>query len=196
MITFVLLVCFVLIAIAFFLIILLFQRVSSMKDIEKKQSAIIKEMEEIITGYLLEMKEENEIFLKKLAKTDDNTVFPIAKTTRSESEERKPYTKKNKIEEKNDRVAINIVEEQISKLDLNNLLPSYEKVEKNTSDIAKVQKKEMSSTGSIPKDDLYVQSLSAQAMLLQKKGDTIDQIAKKLGKGKTEIELLLKFRQN
>lgn len=44
-------------------------------------------------------------------------------------------------------------------------------------------------------EDLYVQSLTAQAFLLQKQGHDIAEIAQKLNKGRTEIELLLKFRQ-
>ncbi|WP_066193799.1 MULTISPECIES: hypothetical protein [Gracilibacillus] len=42
-------------------------------------------------------------------------------------------------------------------------------------------------------EDKLEQSLIAQALHLQDKGYTIEGIAKKLNKGKTEIELLLKF---
>lgn len=45
------------------------------------------------------------------------------------------------------------------------------------------------------KEEIYVQSLTAQALLLQEQGMELDEIAKKLNKGRTELELLLKFRQ-
>ena len=47
----------------------------------------------------------------------------------------------------------------------------------------------------VEKEEIYVQSLTAQALLLQEQGMELDEIAKKLNKGRTELELLLKFRQ-
>ncbi len=49
-------------------------------------------------------------------------------------------------------------------------------------------------TDGIQKDTVE-QSLTAQILHLSQKGMTSDEIAKKLDKGKTEIELLLKFQQ-
>lgn len=47
----------------------------------------------------------------------------------------------------------------------------------------------------VEKEEVYAQSLTAQALLLKEQGLSTDEIAKQLNKGKTELELLLKFRQ-
>lgn len=39
-------------------------------------------------------------------------------------------------------------------------------------------------------------SINDQVYILKKQGLSVGDIAKKLGKGKTEVELMLKFRQN
>jgi hypothetical protein len=200
MITFLLLFCFILIAIAFLLIIVLYQKFSTIKDLEKKQSSIIHEMEQTITVYLMEMKEENEVFLNKLRHYEQNSdsLKDIGKSNPSHTDSEKRTGSKDTFE---------VVESTLSKQDVENLLPKYNvegSIEKqvqfhsstNSTILKQHDEKENSEPTLKVKDDLYVQSLSAQALLLQKQGDTIEQIAKKLGKGKTEIELLLKFRQN
>lgn len=47
----------------------------------------------------------------------------------------------------------------------------------------------------LKREEVYAQSLTAQVLLLQKQGYSLDKIAKQLNKGKTELELLLKFRK-
>ncbi|QOR68584.1 hypothetical protein IM538_10970 [Cytobacillus suaedae] len=198
--TFLLLFCFVLIAIAFLLIIVLYQKFSTIKELEKKQSTIIHEMEQMITVYLLEMKEENEAFLTKLLKDekdlDGSNVRVESKLSHSSFEK-----------ESFNNEPFEIIEKSLTTQEMESLLPKYDdentlekdiqnKVYTNPT-ISKQEKGKTETKSTLKvKDDLYVQSLSAQALLLQKKGDSIEQIAKKLGKGKTEIELLLKFRQN
>lgn len=198
--TFLLLFCFVLIAIAFLLIIVLYQKFSTIKELEKKQSTIIHEMEQMITIYLMEMKEENEAFLKKLLQDEKD---PDRLKDSGDSKLSPPSFEK----EFDNKKPFEIVEKSLSTQEFEDLLPKYDDenpLDMNIQNKAYTYsttskqdgiKEDIKSTLKV-KDDLYVQSLSAQVLLLQKKGDTIEQIAKKLGKGKTEIELLLKFRQN
>ncbi|MBE4908702.1 hypothetical protein IMZ08_11605 [Bacillus luteolus] len=198
--TFLLLFCFVLIAIAYLLIIVLYQKFSTIKELEKKQSTIIHEMEQMITIYLMEMKEENEAFLTKLSRDEkdlDSSYDKGEKNLTHSSSKDKSFNNE----------PFEIIEESLTTQEMESLLPKYDdenKLENNVQNkvytnptILKQENAigEAKSTFKI-KDDLYVQSLSAQALLLQKKGESIEQIAKKLGKGNTEIELLLKFRQN
>lgn len=198
MITFLLLFCFVLIAIAFLLIIVLYQKFSTIKELEKNQSTIIHEMEQMITVYLMEMKEENEVFLSKMQQYEN-----VTESIKDKGNSNLPSHNKGP----GSQESFEVVEKSLSKHEVENLLPQYNVVNPITNNIGKkastnstnpkqVDMKEDAKSSLKVKDDLYVQSLSAQALLLQKKGDTIEQIAKKLGKGKTEIELLLKFRQN
>ncbi|MFS0865078.1 hypothetical protein [Fredinandcohnia sp. 179-A 10B2 NHS] len=184
--------CFTLLAIAFFLIILLFLKLSQVKEIEKKQGALLKEFESVITSYVMEIKDENEVFLKKIqdydqkkSLQDDN--HPKQEEILMEDQPEQP--------EKNEIVSFQHKESELSKDDIQSLLPTFndEEVELETP-----SKKENPArkSDSLEKDELYVQSLVAQVQLLQKQGLALDEIARKLNKGKTEIELLLKFRQN
>lgn len=64
--TFLLIVSFILHAIAFFVIILLYYRLEQTRGIERKQANLLKDMEDVLSAYIVEMKEENELFLKKV----------------------------------------------------------------------------------------------------------------------------------
>ncbi|WP_449540035.1 hypothetical protein [Ferdinandcohnia sp. Marseille-Q9671] len=178
--------CFTLLAIAFFMIILLYLKITQLKDIEKKQERLLKEFESVITSYVLEMKEENEVFLHrikdvKLAKTASN------------------YEEKNDAEvveeEKNKPENIQIKELELTKEDIQALLPSYPDKE-NTKDLSGIITDNETEEKLPSKEEDDVGTLIKDIELLQKMGLSQEEIAKKLNKGKTEIELLLKFRQN
>lgn len=172
--TFLFLFSFTLIGLAFFFIILLFLKVSRIQEIEKKQAEIIKEIETVITTYVLEMKEENELFLRKLMDVE------IRKDTSSHSEPIQPTVPQN-------TKSFTVNEQKLSDEDLKALLPNYEEAPKVESN----QKEEV-----VPEnlEEKKPQSIIDQIEQLQKQGATLDEIARTLEKGKTEIELLLKFR--
>ncbi|MED5050505.1 hypothetical protein P9850_01295 [Anoxybacillus rupiensis] len=165
MIAFLLTVSFALHAFSLFIIILLYLQLSKVKEVEKKQSQLIQEMEETISAYLLEWKEENERFLQALSqrmRSRDNVQTKPS-----------PAPKQHSAPVKDDE-----------------WLPPMEQVDtiKDRIEISETnqQQKEVPSSPS---------SIAEQAEQLQKEGKTIEEIAKLLNKGKTEIELLLKFRQ-
>ncbi|WP_456275471.1 hypothetical protein [Bacillus sp. AK128] len=170
--TFLLIISFILHAISFFIIILMYYRLEQTREIERKQGNLLKDMEDVLSSYILEMKEENEIFLQKVK--NDN---PTLKSSESKA-------KKNVKKDPVIQSTINTIESQISNEDLSVLLPNYgEEIEQPVS-IKKTQQK-----------DENIQSLpiGQQAKLLHKKGLTVEEIAKQLDKGVTEIELFLKF---
>lgn len=153
---FLLTISFVLHALSLFIIILLYLQLTKIKEVEKRQAQMIEEMEQTVSAYFIEWKEENERFLQTLSKTL----------------QRRPSVKK---EEKTE-------------------VPLEQK-ESEWSPLAHVD--EMKDTVEIrasrPKPAPL--SLAEQAAKLYEEGKTIEEIAKTLKKGKTEIELLLKFRQ-
>jgi DNA-binding NarL/FixJ family response regulator len=123
-----------------------------MTSYEKKNKQFKRETEEILSSYLLEMKEENEKFLHMLEKSDDN---------------------------RNDKLDNELQKEQKQLKSEKQTEPPLKEYEPPT-----------------PEDKVpYNQSREAQALLLHKQGYSIADIAKKLSKGQTEIELMLKFRQ-
>ncbi|RSK27055.1 hypothetical protein EJF36_09300 [Bacillus sp. HMF5848] len=173
---------FILIALAFILIILLFYRLQAVKDVEKKQNQMLTDTETLISTYLLEMKEENELFLNKLSKTvhdkTDKSVTTKYEETASDSN--------------NEQLAIMTSFDYTEHVDASSFLPDYKQQNVSNAVVEKVKKPKDNIHNS---DEIYMQSLAAQVQLLIKQGKTHDEIAKILNKGKTEIELLLKFRQ-
>ncbi|MBB6175768.1 MULTISPECIES: DUF6115 domain-containing protein [Anoxybacillus] len=144
--TFLWFVSFVLHGISLFLIILLSLKWMKIKETEREQAELIREMETMMTTYLMQFKEENERFVKQI------TSSTIRQHSRS------------------------LRKEQMS--------PPVEHV---------VDRIELSSTA--PKEEQSLESLVSEALKLQQQGKTIDEIAKTLKRGKTEMELLLKFHQ-
>lgn len=148
--TFLWMISFVLHGISLFLIILLSLKWIKIKETEKEQAELIREMEAMMTTYLMQFKEENERFIKQL------TSSPI----RQKKKEAPP----------------SFQDEQV-------LLPVEQVVDRI----------ELSTTA--PKKEQSVESLVSEALKLQQQGKTIEEIARTLKRGKTEMELLLKFHQ-
>ncbi|MBB5354857.1 Na+-transporting NADH:ubiquinone oxidoreductase subunit NqrC [Anoxybacillus mongoliensis] len=144
--TFLWFISFVLHGISLFLIILLSLKWVKIKETEKEQAELIREMEAMMTTYLMQFKEENERFVKQIT---SSTVRQPSRSLRKEQ-----------------------------------MSPPVEHV---------VDRIELSST--TPKEEQSLEWLVSEALKLQQQGKTIDEIAKMLKRGKTEMELLLKFHQ-
>ncbi|MFT4413590.1 hypothetical protein ACLM5H_07000 [Fredinandcohnia humi] len=183
---------FSLLAIAFFLIILLFLKLANLKEIEKKQEALLKEFESVITSYVMEIKEENEVFLERIKDLEKH------RTLVNKNLQKKSKTKSNESPELKTKTSIVFQEPELTKEDISSLLPSLTeesrfKPDSQNTELSLQQKEDIKDEPRLD-DELYIQSLVAQIQLLKKQGLTLEEIAKKLNKGKTEIELLLKFR--
>jgi hypothetical protein len=176
--TFLIIISFILHAISFLIIILLFYRLERTKDLEKKQSSTIKEMENLLSSYILEMKEENVAFLEKVNKERNNqSLKGLSNKKGSSAGERTNLTI---VPEKFDKQ-----EEPLSNEAFNDLLPGYG-LEEPLPTSTKANK----SNDTVNFESL---SLKDQVKLLYNQGSSIEEIARRLSKGKTEIELLLKF---
>lgn len=181
--TILLILCFALLALAFFLIILLYLKISQLKDVEKKQERLLKEFEHVITSYVMEIKEENEVFLNRIKHMNQ----PYNDEKIQERDGPNP-------EEKSDNKRVDLIELELTSDDLQDLLPSNydEEEELKEQKLTETDNKEESSE----KDAKNVEILFKDIEHLIKLGLSYEEIAKKLNKGKTEIELLHKFRQN
>ncbi|GCD83324.1 swarming motility protein SwrB [Parageobacillus thermoglucosidasius] len=156
MIALLLVISFVLHAVSLFIIILLYLQLSKVKEMEKRQQQMAEEMEQTFSAYLLEWKEENERFLKKLSDMANN---------RSQ-EEVKNHPSVVQATSANEKE-----------------LPDYFPNVDDVKDIVDIRQQAAPPL------------LADEAWKLYEQGKTIEEIAKMLKKGKTEIELLLKFRQ-
>ncbi|MGA9228070.1 MAG: hypothetical protein WB217_17110 [Mesobacillus sp.] len=194
--TFLLLLSLTLNAAAIFAIILLYLRQNRLVEAEKKQGRIIGEIEEVFSSYLLEIKEENEKFIENIKSTNkvrkneieiDSQIHP-----KSINPDFEPYNSpdKEQEEELRPRMGRGVSYHTAKKAYQQNSEPSSVKANEAESNL---------------EDDLHIiddsselQQLSFIDQVFQKKnqGLSIEEIARDLHKGKTEIELLLKFRQN
>ncbi|MGM7720395.1 Swarming motility protein SwrB [Metabacillus sp. Hm71] len=150
--------------VSFYFIIVLFTKYSTIKDLANTQKKLLEETEEAMTGFLIEIKDENERLLSELKQQEKLTV----------SEERVEVSSKKLLEHG--------TEMDKTQKELPEYLNSVNKIE----DI--IELSHFSQEKSLP--------FEMEAINLYEKGYTLEQIAKKLNRGKTEIELLLKFRQN
>jgi phosphoribosyl-ATP pyrophosphohydrolase len=186
--------------IALFAIVILYTRQNRLLQVEKKQEKLINEMEEVISTYLIEMTEENEKLIKRVRETISQPTSVTQPTVESKS----PIPSLEKKAEDMDTIAQPTT---IRKGTVFQAVQAYKGAGKKVeteSELETVQKetppplenKLDSEVIEKKSSDLYTQSFYYQALLLKKQGLSTEDIARRLNKGKTEIELLLKLRQN
>lgn len=147
---------FALILLAIFFIILLYIKFSNVQQLEQEYRRLLQEAEDTIGSYVLEMKEENTIFLNRL---NEN---PTEKTDNT----------MDRFDEKED-----------------NLSPT------DVKDLLAQESPGINKEPQLKQKAFEDWDIKDQVLYLHKEGKTSEEIARKLNKGKTEIELLLKFRQ-
>ncbi|QFT88892.1 hypothetical protein FIU87_09555 [Bacillus sp. THAF10] len=148
---------FILILLVILFTIILYSKFSNVQRLEQEYRQLLSEAEESISGFIMELKEENDRFLKNM--TNKNGEREVSN-------------------EKNTSQHFHEIEENLTLTDVTELLSE------NNNELNK-EPKEMSF------EEL---SLKEQAILLRERGYSIEETARKLNKGKTEIELLLKFQ--
>jgi hypothetical protein len=190
--TFLLLLSLILNAAAIFAIILLYLRQNRLMEAEKKQQKIIKEIEEVFSAYLLELKEENDTFIEMVKKT--NSVYNSdASPYRQDGTADKDATSSTEKENPNE------LPSRIGKgVSYHAARKAYQQSSEPVSVKEEVDAEALQDQPRIPVSESEPVQLSFidQVVKLKKQGLTIEEIARELDKGKTEIELLLKFRQN
>jgi hypothetical protein len=175
--TFLFIISFLLNIISLLAIIILYTRQNRFIDLEKRQGKMLRDMEETISTYLIEMKEENEAFISSLNKSKNEHSDPKNNT---------------EIQQK----SASKYEDEGLGSPANKRLNAYKAYKKPA---ASVQRNDDGEGWSpLVPDESRVdeeKSLVNKVITLQQKGLSIEEIAKSMGKGKTEIELLLKFNQ-
>ncbi|AEN87945.1 MULTISPECIES: hypothetical protein [Priestia] len=173
---FLLTVSFLIHGLSLFCIILLYMQVTKVKRIERLHQQNINKMEAAMSSYLAEFQEQNEQFLSQLRE----------RSTSLSSEVEKSSVKSPLVDEED-----MLVQRVDLKSEPSQSLHELLSIEENQKHIR------------TPFDELttdQIQDLSGEeikefSVYLKRKGLTIEEIAKHLHRGKTEIELLLKFHQ-
>lgn len=202
---------FVLNIFTIFAIIILYLRQNRLSMLEKDQKAVIGEMEQLLSGYLMEMKEDNETLVKAI-----NNSVPMNPEHGQKGLEhgsiKETKEEKQEIQEQNIMLEYKAGSRAAAKKQAINaykIMP-----EENEAKVLPVKvedKLELASAATSPQNQgkpaakefsdmlqasLNERSLNEKVDMLADQGHSIEEIAKKLGRGQTEIELLLKFRMN
>ncbi|RJS62211.1 hypothetical protein [Bacillus sp. PK3_68] len=169
---------FILNAVALLAIILLFTRQNRLYEVKRQQEKLVADMEEMMTAYLLEMKEENERFIKEFSS------HPTAEDTFSI---RTPSPPKAASEQTSaDNIQADSLTISAPSMQRVRAAQVYNVTNKTPNEDGKEQIKE---NIALPDE----QKASEDIFSLNEQGLSIGEIAKKLNKGKTEVELALKF---
>ncbi|MDP4083061.1 MAG: hypothetical protein Q8934_00435 [Bacillota bacterium] len=211
--TFLLLISLLLNGVAIFLIIILFTRQNRLTEAEEKQEKLLRDVEEIISSSLLEMKEENEEFIKQFKSISSQNVTQVTEPVKVIKQDRMIHEagignnvdqhnhewveKKGTISKKQAAMvyksATSIEKKTNSDLETE-LLPDWKKENDVKLNLDNHSSLNVEAKPEVSQEELFRDLFMNQVLLLQNQGLSAEKIAKKLGKGKTEIELLLKFR--
>ena len=192
--------------------------VNRLKEDLTENTRIKREMEQLFESYLMEVRVENENLLKQLQQIPthslkrSNLTSSVKKVSSQTNMSKESDVNQMMPQIKSDALIYEkpVASQSKNIKSKNSLTSSDESVKLSTKNISEeIHKKKEQTRKKIPaltvgqnpidknveKEEIYVQSLTAQALLLQEQGMELDEIAKKLNKGRTELELLLKFRQ-
>jgi hypothetical protein len=207
MITFLLIISLLLNGVALFSIIILFTRQNRLLEMGKRQEKMKTEVEEIISASLFEMKEENEAFIHRFQQISSQPTVSISpsallsqeKSGDSYSHQHKEEPLRTEIIKKTGKALKKQAVKAYQNSSTNNVdndLPIDVTVKDVMTNKTGIPNTKNEIESEMTQDEIYRELLFNQVEILKRQGLTTAEIAKKLGKGKTEIELLQKFGQN
>lgn len=168
---------------SFYMIALLYIRLSKLDGTEKKQRQLMKEMEDSLALYIADVKEENDRLIEQLTHRTEGL------HVRTDSRESGTSRAESDLEPAGRNTETSMAAASAVRPPARKVMDSYrsqqtaisQKTEKSPK--AEQQTELDGETGFEPVYRLYAEGLTA------------GEIASRLGKGKTEIELILKFKQ-
>lgn len=184
---------FILVMLSFYLIVLLNMKVNRFKQAEQKQERMIEEMEASITAFLTDIEDENSRLIETLEKAS------VSKQQKSTSE----YLPQQENTEGTSHVervptSVGVSQKSVEKV---NTTQSYNAPRAYVQNAYVAHKKELPQSQSdialkpvVNNPEPLVQTFEERVHDMYVRGMAIDEIAKHLSRGKTEIELLIKFQ--
>jgi hypothetical protein len=197
--------------ICFYVIFILNSKISKFEGLEQKQKQLMNEMENTFSVYLLEMKEENDRFLKELSTISPPTVKTLTQTSNEQLQEEKrsgqevekapgPFIKvvpKNIVKNAYKKQGMDMKEAQPYAVKEPEQTITEEMNGQNTGEPdQKVAVKQYEETPISTPEQIPAKlppTIEERILQLHREGKTIEEIAKMTHKGKTEIELFIKF---
>jgi hypothetical protein len=192
MVSIILVVLFISQLLSFFFIILLNSKLAKFKDLEMRQERVTKELDDAIGFYLMEMKEENDRLIQELTAVKQTSV---ERQHFAEEENTGQMTKNSATSSEPELFTETKAVQQKKYVPLAFAANAYSRQKQHTS--VEEQLAEQVPEETIPMKNQDEQSsltsFEREVVEMHRAGKTIEEIAKKTQKGKTEIELLLKF---
>ncbi|KAB7708076.1 hypothetical protein F9802_05025 [Bacillus aerolatus] len=173
------LISFVLNAVSLFAIILLFTRQNRLYAVKRQQEKLVEDMEEMMAAYLLEMKEENEQFIREFSAAGQMNSTYVREKMKTAQDEDASLSAARQPEE---------IQMPISAPSMQRIHAA--KVYQSAVSKSVIKEMEGPEAADVP---FAEEDQPDHIFILQKQGLTVDEIAEKLKKGKTEVELALKF---
>nr|MBO2504397.1 hypothetical protein [Bacilli bacterium] len=180
--------------ISFYLIFILNSKMSKFKDLESRQDKMMEEMENAISVYLLEIKEENDRFIHELTKiktSQQKSVLNLQAGTVPDPIGKEPVEDDLQKNVVNLDAILPTIPKAIAKNAYIQQKKNMAKEQENMPDVIANEKKGHKLNDEMLQRDV---SLKDKVLALHQEGKSIEEIAKITQKGKTEIELLLKFQ--
>lgn len=160
---------FILLLLCFYFLVLLNMKMNRFKQNEQRQERLIEEMEASISSFLVDIEDENARLIEALKKQ----VSPSKQAPNNQ------VTEKRQVKEE----VIIDVQEKYTKEPTFTLPKSYAK------------KAYGAQTSTQPVQEKKVQTIDERVKAMYMRGKSIDEIAKELNRGKTEVELMIKFQE-
>ncbi|MGE6631426.1 Swarming motility protein SwrB [Bacillus sp. NPDC077027] len=174
------LISFTLHAVLIYFVIILYTRMNTLKATEQKQRELLEETENTLAAFLIEVKEENDKLSKSVASSPDSLVEEDQVPLPQKAKHPQPQTESQQSDESEDPVPDH----------LSALLSEVEVQEETVNHT--VQKADVEANEQ-PSEKVEDDAFHNQVRSLYESGLSIEEIARELKTGKTEIELLLKF---
>lgn len=178
--------------VSFFFIVILFAKLNKFKDLEQKQEKIAEEMDSALAAYLMEMKEENDRLIKQLSAIPKQEKEAKSKAG-FQAKGQTPGQSVPKLVSPTTATSVyktNIEKQkQIEETEL--LTPNSNIVELKGRGS---QQKEKLGQPFVQQGEIQVElTYEEKVVEMYRAGKSVEEIAKAMDKGKTEIELLIKF---
>lgn len=176
--------------ITIFVIVILNSKLSKFHDLEKRQNELVNEMDNAISVYLMEMREENDRLINELKKQPNSQ-----KAVHSNTDKQRTLHLADEQMEQNQKQTTTL-KNQVPETELRKFIPvkhaahAYKKQKNQQFDEVEESVELFTADEHVPPKPLTTEQ---QAVELYRNGKTIEEIAKVMQRGKTEIELLLKF---
>lgn len=176
--------------ISFYFLIILNTKFAKFKDLEKKQERLMREMDDTISVYLAEMKDENDRLIKELQSVSQSEIAAssLLQTEQYMTPQEQPTLPV--VHEVKSDSSLSLEKDARIYVPKNIVANAYSRQQHTSSKMVKTApplKVEEQ------KEAEKLLTVEQQALELAKQGKSPEEIAKQLQKGKTEIELLLKF---